>query len=77
MTTYEFNIHIENVYHVEVDSTDGLETVVNKLMNDFIEGKLALDEPSLVSAEFWEAKAGYQVGEIDGWGNEWHIGEEN
>lgn len=75
--TYEFNIHIENVYHVGVDSTDCLEAVVDKLMNDFVEGELALNEPSLVSAEFWEAKAGYQVGEIDGWGNEWSIRKEN
>ena len=72
----EFNIHIENVYRVEVESDESLADVVYNLMADFNDEKLELGEPSLVRAEFWEAYEGFQVGEVDGWGNTWQIEEE-
>jgi len=76
MTTYKFNIHIENVHHVEVDSDAPLHEVVRELMDGLADAKLDLSEPNFVCAEFWEAEYGNQVGELDGWGNEWCIGEE-
>ena len=78
MTTYQFNIHIENVHHVEVNSDAPLHEVVRELMDGLADAKLDLSEPNMERVEFWDVTGDecYEVGHVDGWGNEWCIGEE-
>lgn len=70
---YEFNIHVETVYHVEVESDGTLAQAVDKLMDSYAQEKLELGEGDEICAEFWEATEGYQVGEFNAWESGWQI----
>ena len=75
---YAFNIHVENVFYVTVDTEDGLDAAISEVMGEFAEGNLKLSEPNINQVEFWNVTDDdfYEVGSIDCWGNDWRIGEE-
>ena len=70
-----FNVHIENVHRIEVESDAPLSEVVDGCIDALVSGKLELGEPSMVRAEFWDDDSN-EVGEIDGWGHRWVREEE-
>lgn len=65
---YEFNIHEEFVYHVEIESDKPREEVYASLVKAYREKRLDMGEGDWVATEFWDSDEGTCFDEVSQWG---------